>query len=159
MTALLAVPMALRTPAQQRRIMELSDEVDAEAHPKRGKRKKRRKRRTPRSSSRSPRGRAKRRQRQWYLYGWLPWLRCISRFVRAGQSCLASWTVRTRMKVFRSLLVVSGCGICSAGFYWYCTSRCVPSCFRQASDARHHDRYEPEGQLCVAWRRGSFPWS
>ena len=34
-------------------------------------------------------------------------------------------------------------------FYWYCTSRCVPSSFRQASDARHHGRYEPEGQLCV----------
>ena len=32
-TALLAVPMPLRTPAQQRRIMELSDEVDAETHP------------------------------------------------------------------------------------------------------------------------------
>ena len=43
-TALLAVPMALRTQAQQRRIMELSDEVDAETHPKRRKRKKRRKR-------------------------------------------------------------------------------------------------------------------
>ena len=44
-TALLALPIALRTPAQQRRIMELSDEVDAEAlssHPGRWKRKKRR---------------------------------------------------------------------------------------------------------------------
>ena len=62
-TALLAVPLALRTQAQQRRIMELSDEVDAETHPKRRKRKKRRKRRTPRTSSLpSP---ARRRQRQW----------------------------------------------------------------------------------------------
>ena len=34
-------------------------------------------------------------------------------------------------------------------FCWYCTSRCVPSCFRQASDARHHGRYEPEGQVYV----------
>ena len=34
-------------------------------------------------------------------------------------------------------------------FYWYCTSHCVPSCFRQASDVRHHGWYEPEGQLCV----------
>ena len=59
-TALLTVPMALRTQAQQRRIMELSDEVDAETHPKRRKRKKRRKRRTPRTSLR---GRARRRQR------------------------------------------------------------------------------------------------
>ena len=45
-TALLAVPIALRTPAQQRRIMTLSDEVDAEAlstQPGRRKRKKRKK--------------------------------------------------------------------------------------------------------------------
>ena len=62
-TALLAVPLALRTQAQQRRIMELSDEVDAETHPKRRKRKKRRKRRTPRTSSLP--SRARRRQRQW----------------------------------------------------------------------------------------------
>ena len=29
---------------------------------------------------------------------------------------MASWTMWTRMSVFRSLVVVSGCGICSAGF-------------------------------------------
>ena len=56
-TALLAVPMALRT-EEQRTIMELSDET----HPKRRKKKKRRKMRTPRTSS--LRGRARRRQRQ-----------------------------------------------------------------------------------------------
>ena len=53
-TALLVVPVALRTPAQQRRIMTLSDEVDAEAlssQPGRRKRKKRRKKKLPRSSS------------------------------------------------------------------------------------------------------------
>ena len=48
-TALLAVPLALRTQAQQRRLMELSDEVDAETHPKRRKRKKRKKRKLPRA--------------------------------------------------------------------------------------------------------------
>ena len=48
-TALLAVPLALRTQAQQRRLMELSDEVDSETHPKRRKRKKRKKRKLPRA--------------------------------------------------------------------------------------------------------------
>ena len=48
-TALLAVPLALRTQAQQRRLMELSDEVDAETHPKKRKRKKRKKRKLPRA--------------------------------------------------------------------------------------------------------------
>ena len=52
MTALLAVPLALRTQAQQRRIMELSDEVDAETHPKRRKKKKRRKRKLPKGGCR-----------------------------------------------------------------------------------------------------------
>ena len=32
-------------------------------------------------------------------------------------------------------------------FCWYCTSRCVPSCCRQAPDACHHGRYGPEGAL------------
>ena len=69
-TALLAVPVALRTPAQQRRIMELSDEVDAEAlssHPKRRKRKRRRKKKLLQGVS--SRGRARRRQRQCLLHG------------------------------------------------------------------------------------------
>ena len=67
-TALLAVPMALRTHAQERRIMELSDEVDAEAlsfRPKR--RKKRRKKKLPQGVS--SRGRAQRRHRQCRLSG------------------------------------------------------------------------------------------
>ena len=54
MTALLAVPIALRTPAQQRRIMTVSDEVDAEAlssQPGRRKRKKRTKKKAPKTSS------------------------------------------------------------------------------------------------------------
>ena len=146
-TALLAVPMALRTPAQQRRIMELSDEVDAETHPKR-RRKKRRKRRTPRSSSRFSRGRARRRQRQWYFYGWLRWLRCISRCVPSCRTKLLGIMddmnqndsipfARRRLRLWHM----------QCWFYRYCTLRCVPFCFRQASDA--HGRCGPEGQLCV----------
>ena len=48
-------------------------------------------------------------------------------------------------------------------FCWCCTSRCVPSCFRQAPDARHHGRYEPEGLFRALrfrqWHvQGSFCW-
>ena len=53
-TALLAVPMALRRAAQERRNMELSHEVDAGALsslPKRRKRKKRRKQKLPQGVS------------------------------------------------------------------------------------------------------------
>ena len=52
-TALLAVPIALRTPVQQRRIMALSDEVDAEALSSQSGRRKseRRKKKSPKTSS------------------------------------------------------------------------------------------------------------
>ena len=153
-TALLAVPMALRTPAQQRRIMELSDDVDAE-------------RRTPRSFSRSPRGRARRRQRQcFFLTGYAGYDAFHAVFLRARQSCLASWTVWTRMTVFLLLVVGSGCGICSAGFTGI-APRVVflpvfvrPLMLGIMAGMNQRDSYVSRwSSTSLSWRRSSFSWS
>ena len=175
-TALLAVPMALRTQAQQRRIMELSGEVDAETHPKRRKRKRREKRRTPRTSS--LRGRARRRQRQWYA--------CNAGFLGdvTPRAVFPSIVVRPEMlgilagmyqKDSGALIVDPGSGICKACFAGF-TPRSVslgcrqargqvgldqknnyvlgwftgvdaPVLCRQAQDVRHHGRYDSGGDL------------
>ena len=167
-TALLAVPMALGTQAQQRRIMELSDEVDAETHPKRRKRKKRRKRRTPRTSSLP--GRARRRQQQWYA--------CNAGFTGydAPRVMFPSGVARPKMlRILAGMDQKDRCsGIFKAGFPVYNTPRAVlcgmarlvllvtvhlALCFLpclQARDARHHGRYGPEGfvrhvQGLVCW--------
>ena len=78
---LLAVPLALRTPEQRRRIAELCAEslASCSSQPGRRKRKKRKKKKLPRGSSRSF---ARRRQRQWHAWRcWFYWLRSSLRCV------------------------------------------------------------------------------
>ena len=127
------------------------------------KKKKRKKRKLPRtSSSRSTPGRARRRRRQWHASGWFSVLAVFPSLV--GRPKLPGIIVGMDQKDFlhrarRQLWQWHMLG----WFYWYCTSRCVPSCFRQASDARHHGRCEPKGQLCALRSRqwlvqGSFCW-
>ena len=131
MTALLAVPMAIRTPAQQRRIMELSDEVDAEAlssHLGRRKRKKRSKKNL--SQGVSSRGRARRRHRQWHVPGWsvflsvddCPQMLSIMAVMDQKDSIPRLWCAHCRLRQRH----VQG------WFYRLCSSRCIPSSCRHA---------------------------
>ena len=124
-TALLAVPVALRTPAQQRRIMELSDEVVAETHPKRRKRKKSRKKKLPHGFSSC--GRA-RRQRQCLLgcslfpsVGDWPQMLGIMASIDQKDSIPRLWCAHRRLRQWH----VQGL------FSRLSSSRCIPSC-RQA---------------------------
>ena len=87
-------------------------------------------------------------------------------FLRAGQSCLASWTVWTRMTVFRSLVVDSGCGTCSAGFTGI-APRAVflpvfvrPLMLGIMAGMNQRDSYASRwSSTSLSWRRGSVPWS
>ena len=69
-----------------------------------------------------------------------------------GPRCSASWPVWTR-----------GDSYAVGWFCWCCTSRCFPSCCRQAPDAWHHGRSGPEGTFHALrfpqWHvQGSFCW-
>ena len=148
MQSLLAVPRALRTPAQLRRFQELAAQSsDSWASLRRRERKKRRKKKPSKSSSSS--GHARRRLRQWHarfagLPG-VPFSRCVpfgcrqvcdarhhGRYEPEGQhhARRQSWQWHVQW------------------LYWVrCTLRYVPFWRRQAQDAPHHGRYGPEGQL------------
>ena len=126
--------------------------IGSSASGKKRKRKKRRKKKTLRTSSHLTLRRAHRRQRQWYAHVWFC---CFGAFHAVFPSFVGRTQLlgimdgmdhndsipfaRRRLRLWQM----------QCWFYWYCTSRCVPSCFRQASDAPHHGRYGPEGQLCA----------
>ena len=135
MQSLLAVPRALRTPAQLRRFEELCalTEASTASLQRRRKRKKSRKRKTPKTSSC---GLDHRRQRQWCFHGWL---RCISRCVpsfvgrtkllciMAGMDQIDSFQcVRRRLRLWH---MQSWSGIAPRAVFlpWFCRRRCSTS--------------------------------
>ena len=123
--SLLATPSGSRSAEQEARITAL-------LHSSAGKekRKKRRKMKTPQTSSCGVRTRQCGHGRALVLRGFLM---CSLPYCSSGRAGRRQWQ-----------WYVHGL------FFWCCSSRCVPSFGRQAQDARHLGRYEPEGQLSVA---------
>ena len=121
--ALFAVPDWSRTDEEDSRIEMLASELrllDSASSSSRSKRKrKRRKKKTPRASSHPTLRRAHRRQRQWYVHGWLC---CFG----ASHAVFLSFVCRTQLlgimdgmdqndRTHRALVVDCGSGICKAG--------------------------------------------
>ena len=77
----------------------------------------------------------------------------------AGFPHAVSLYVVVRPKMLRIMAGMNQMDSYAVGWFcWYCTSRCVPSCRRQATDACHHVRCGPEGAVRGAVQKTSdFP--
>ena len=145
-------PLAGRSLQQTRRMVELLKLRDAASSSSSKRKRKRRRKKTPRTSSSC--GRAHRRQRQW----WLRWF--------SAYAVSPSFVGKPKLLGIMDGKDQRDSIHCARGrlrqwhmqgwFCLCCTTRCVPSCCCQASDAWHHGRY---GRSSLSCRRGSSPWS